>query len=141
MGTVGIGQTVMLPVRIEMRTRRHEVRGLAPPDRVNVKPVLAGLESVHPEHDAHAAGDFAERCGPDNVRLGVFELSPGGLGVGNRRQPKTKSQHREHNDEMSRRRSMSFPRSARCFSAAIYAASAEMSDGESCAPPIGGITP
>src|SRR5438445_13742031 len=103
----------MLPVRIEVGTGRDEVRGLALPDRVNLKPVLAGLESVHPEHDAHAAGDFADRCGPDNVRLGVFELSPGGLGVGNRGQPKTKSQHREHNDEMSRHRSMSFQLSAR----------------------------
>src|SRR5207302_9593921 len=41
MGTVGIRQTVMLPVRIEVGTRRHEVRGLTLPDRVNVKPVLA----------------------------------------------------------------------------------------------------
>src|SRR6266478_1874026 len=32
-------------------------------------------------------------------------------------------------------------RSAPWFSASIYAASAETSDGESCAPPIGGITP
>src|SRR5437660_317449 len=139
MGTGGIVQTVMLPVWIEVRSRRREVRGLALPDGVNVKPVLAGLEPVHPERDAHAAGDFAERCGPDHVRLGVLELSPGRLGVDNRRQPKT--QQREHDHEMAPHRPVSVRRSTRWFSAAIYAASAEISEGESCAPPIGGITP
>src|SRR5438309_11784903 len=100
MGTVRIGQTVLLAVRIKVGTRRREVWGLALPDRVNVKPVLARLEPVHPERDAQAAGEFAERCGPDNVSLGVLELSPGRLGVRNRRQPKT--QHREHNHETLR---------------------------------------
>ena len=42
MGPGGIGQPVVLAVRIEVRTRRHEVRGLALPDRVDVKP-HAGL--------------------------------------------------------------------------------------------------
>ena len=102
--------------------------------------MLAWLEPVHPERDAHAAGDVAEHCGSDNVRLGVFELNPHRLGVSDRRQPKT--QHREHDDEIPRHRCAApAPCSARSFSAAIYAARAETSDGESCAPPIGGITP
>src|SRR5882762_3897024 len=139
MGTGGIVQPVVFLVRIEVRTRRHEVRGLALADRVNVKPVLARFEPVHSERDAHAAWDFAEHRGPDDVRLGVFELDSGRLGVGNRWQPKT--QHRERDHEMAPHLPVSVRRSARWFSAAIYAASAETSDGESCAPPIGGITP
>src|SRR5439155_168927 len=50
-------------------------------------PCSPGLSPVHPEADARAARDFAERCGPDNFRVGVFELSPGRLGVGHRRNP------------------------------------------------------
>ena len=53
-------------------------------------------------------------------------------------QTSTKVRYSQVTDQ---RRAAPPPCSARWFSAAMYAASAETSDGESCAPPSGGITP
>src|SRR5207302_11403559 len=88
------------------------------------------------------------RLARKNSERGQARLPPLSSSVSLERYPayqsgggQAKSQRCEHDHEMAPHLPVSVRRSTRWFSAAIYAASAETSEGESCAPPIGGITP
>jgi len=84
--TFRILQSMLFPVRIEMRPGRLEVRGIATRILMKVDGMFAGRQMLEIDFHPYSGGVFPNDRGPHGIALSILELnhSLGGTGRGER---------------------------------------------------------